>query len=526
MTNFSDYGTYDTTIFVLRQCLAVEDLRVGWYNSLKFCVPKTSEITQFGGFGHDHISECLNEGGMFMIRDRLTRIRDIFEAVLENNPAVIGQPHTIQARVKSHRPSGGIGFIACTDGSTFVPCQVVYNNDTAGDFQATIGTGAVIECEGRIVPTPDARQPFDFVADHIRVLGEVADDYPLQKHRIGFEKLREMPHLRPRTNTFDAVFKIRNTLCMAIHNYLQARDFQYITTPIVTTNDAEGAGEAFTVTTRNDGKYDEDFFGCHASLTVSGQLHVEPFALAFGNVYTFGPTFRAENSNTPYHASEFWMIEPEIAPGDLEDNMVLIEGIVKYCITEVLAKHPDEMAFLNKFVDKKHTLIQDLERAASADFKVFTYDDAVRYLQEADRTFEYPVEWGVDLKTEHERYLCEDLAQGPVFIINYPKDIKAFYMRMNDDGKTVAACDLLVPGVGELIGGSQREERYDALIARMHEMHVPTEPLRWYIDLRRFGTIKHAGFGIGLERMMLYLTRIGNIRDTLPYARTPRNCRF
>lgn len=459
-----------------------------------------------------------------MIRDQLTTVQQLFQAV-QAGEAAANVEHTIQVRVKSHRPSGGIGFVSCTDGSMFQPCQIVYNGETQGEFQNQLSTGAMIECRGTVKPTPGAKQPFDFVARRIEVLGGVAEDYPLQKNRISFEKLREMPHLRPRTNTFEAVFKVRSCLSMAIHNYLQGLGFQYVTPPLITANDAEGAGEAFTVTTRTDGDYDKDFFNRHACLTVSGQLHIEPFALALGNVYSFGPTFRAENSNTPYHASEFWMIEPEMVSADLFDDMKLIEGMIKACIHDVLEKTADEMAFFDKFIDPTHTLLRDLKQVYESQFQVFTYDQAIEYLKAADRDFEYPVSWGMDLKSEHERYLCEVKAKGPVFVINYPKDIKAFYMRLNDDGKTVAACDLLVPGVGELIGGSQREERYDLLVKRMEEMHIPIEPLQWYVDLRKYGSVKHAGFGIGLERMMLYLTRIGNIRDTIPYPRTPRNCK-
>ena len=461
-----------------------------------------------------------------MIKDKLTSVKDIFKAVYSNDNAFLDRDHVIQVRIKSHRPSGGVGFISCTDGSTFTPCQVVYNDKTEMTGSESFATGATIECTGKVIPTPSARQPFDFAADTVTLIGAVTPDYPLQKNRIGFEKLREMPHLRPRTNTFEAMFKVRSVLSTAIHNYFQSCGFQYVTPPLITTNDAEGAGEAFTVTTRADDHYDEDFFGRHACLTVSGQLHLEPFALALGSVYSFGPTFRAENSNTPYHASEFWMIEPEIASADLYDDMQVIEGMIKYCINYVLENASDEMAFFNKFIDKKKTLISDLKKTAASDFKVYTYDEAIEYLLKADKKFEYPVSWGMDLKSEHERYLCEEKAGGPLFVINYPKETKAFYMRLNDDGKTVAACDLLVPGVGELIGGSQREERFDVLLERMKELNVPVEPLQWYVDLRKYGTIKHSGFGVGLERMMLYLTRIGNIRDTIPYARTPRNCRF
>jgi asparaginyl-tRNA synthetase len=348
----------------------------------------------------------------------------------------------------------------------------------------------------------------------------------MQKKRHSLEFMREIPHLRPRTNTFTALFRVRSVLCGAIHEFFQSNGFLYITPPLITGNDAEGAGEVFTVTTRDDGDYEKDFFGKHACLTVSGQLHVEPFALAYDKVYTFGPTFRAENSNTTTHASEFWMVEPEIAFADLEDDMAVMESMVKYCIKAVLERCPSEMKFFNDMFDNEHTLISRLQAVVDSEFKVLPYTEAIDLLLKSGRQFQYPVEWGIDMKSEHERYLCEEVVKGPVFIIDYPKDIKAFYMRMNDDGKTVAACDCLVPGVGELIGGSQREERYDLLVKRMAELGIPQEPLQWYCDLRRFGSVPHSGFGLGLERFILYLTNIGNIRDTIPYARTPKNLMF
>ena len=463
------------------------------------------------------------------MREKNTAIRDLLGIAQKAEKK--GDTLTIRGWIKSNRLSGRVGFMTITDGSCFKPCQVVYDANNISNFEETsrIGTGCTVEVLGTVELTPEMKQPFDFIASEITLLGGCDPDYPLQKNRIGLDKLREMPHLRPKTNTFQAVFKVRSDLSLAIHEFFKERGFLYITTPIITGNDAEGAGEVFTVTTRADNDYEKDFFGKHASLTVSGQLHVEPFALAYGNVYTFGPTFRAENSNTSYHASEFWMIEPEIAGADLNDDMALIEDMVKYCIDYVLNNSTDEMQFLNDFIDPKHTLIEDLKAICDSEFEVYDYTDAVDYLSEAISKgvkFEFPVFWGMDLKSEHERYLCETRAKGPLFIINYPKEIKSFYMRLNDDGKTVAACDLLVPGAGELIGGAQREERYDMLVKRMEEMNIPLEPLSWYADLRRFGTIKHAGFGFGLERMMLFLTRIGNIRDTIPYARTPNNMRF
>jgi asparaginyl-tRNA synthetase len=439
-----------------------------------------------------------------------------------------GRPVLLRGWVRTNRDNGHIGFIELNDGSCFSGCQIVYDMDSnSGLKEATkYLTGCSIEVRGVFKLTPEAKQAFEISAQEITLLGGCDPDFPMQKKRHSLEFMREIPHLRTRTNTFSALFRVRDILCAAIHDYLRANGFLYITTPIITGNDAEGAGEVFTVTTRADGDYDNDFFGKHACMTVSGQLHVEPFALAYGRVYTFGPTFRAENSNTTTHASEFWMIEPEIAFADLKDDMAVMEGLIKYCIKTVLEQASPEMKFFNDLIDKDHTLISRLEAVAESSFKVLTYTEAVDCLKKSGVEFKYPYEWGSDLKTEHERYICEQVAKGPVFITDYPKDIKAFYMRMNDDGKTVAACDMLVPGVGELIGGSQREERYDQLVGRMNELGIPLEPLKWYIDLRRFGTVKHSGFGVGLERFILYLTGIGNIRDTIPYPRTPGNIIF
>ena len=355
--------------------------------------------------------------------------------------------------------------------------------------------------------------------------GACDNDYPLQKKRHSFEFMREMPHLRPRANTFYAVYRLRSVLSMAIHEFFQNQGFVYVHTPIITGNDAEGAGECFTVTTREDTNYEEDFFAKHASLTVSGQLHVEAFAMAFRDVYTFGPTFRAENSNTARHSSEFWMIEPEIAFADLEDDMDLIEDMIKYCIDYVLENAPEEMAFFEKMID--HDCIKRIQAVRNSEFKRMTYSEAIELLKQADVKFEYnKIEWGMDLQSEHERYLCEKVVNGPVFLTDYPKDIKAFYMRMNEDNKTVAACDLLVPGVGELVGGSQREERYELLEKRMDEMGMNKESLQWYMDLRRYGGCKHAGFGLGFDRFLMYLSGISNIRDVEPFPRTPRNLIF
>ena len=461
-----------------------------------------------------------------MIRDRYTLIRELFAS--NEDPALDGSEVTIRGWVRTNRNNGHIGFMAVNDGTCFDNVQVVYDMDKNPSFASAskILTGCAVEARGKFVLTPEAKQPFEIAAEEIVLVGECDSDDPLQKKRHSLEFLREIPHLRPRTNTFNALFRVRSVLCGAIHEYFQKNGFLYITPPLITGNDAEGAGEVFTVTTREDGDYEKDFFGKHACLTVSGQLHVEPFALAYDKVYTFGPTFRAENSNTTTHASEFWMVEPELAFADLEDDMACMEDMVKYCINAVLERCPAEMKFFNDMIDKEHTLIERLRHVADSEFKVMTYTEAVELLEKSGRKFQYPVKWGVDLKTEHERYICEEVVKGPVFLIDYPKDIKAFYMRINDDGKTVAACDCLVPGVGELIGGSQREERYDVLTKRMEEMNIPRENLQWYCDLRRYGSVKHSGFGLGLERFILYLTNIGNIRDAIPYARTPKNLMF
>jgi asparaginyl-tRNA synthetase len=461
-----------------------------------------------------------------MIDNQHTLISNLYKMQSEKDAG--GRCVLLRGWVRTNRDNGHIGFIELNDGSCFSGCQVVYDMDADNSLKeaAKYLTGCSLEVRGTFKLTLEAKQPFEISAQNITLLGSCDGDFPMQKKRHSLEFLREMPHLRTRTNTFSALFRVRSILCAAIHDYLRSNGFLYITTPIITGNDAEGAGEVFTVTTREDGDYDKDFFGKHACLTVSGQLHVEPFALAYGRVYTFGPTFRAENSNTTTHASEFWMIEPEIAFADLKDDMAVMEGLIKYCIKTVLEQAGPEMKFFNDLIDKDHTLISRLETVAESAFKTLTYTEAIDCLKKADVDFKYPYEWGSDLKTEHERYICEKIANGPVFITDYPKDIKAFYMRMNDDGKTVAACDMLVPGVGELIGGSQREERYDHLVRRMNELNIPLEPLKWYIDLRRFGTVKHAGFGVGLERFILYLTGIGNIRDTIPYPRTPGNIIF
>lgn len=438
-----------------------------------------------------------------------------------------GQDITLQGWVRTNRNSKALGFIELNDGSCFGNVQVVYYQESTKNYEAIskITLGSAIEVKGKLVCTPDSKQPFEIQAGAIEVLGLSDHDYPLQKKRHSFEYMREIPHVRPRANTYYAIFRLRSVLSMAIHTFFQDRGFVYVHTPIITGNDAEGAGECFTVTTREDNKYEEDFFGKHAQLTVSGQLHVEPFALTYRNVYTFGPTFRAENSNTTRHASEFWMIEPELAFADLSDNMDYIEEMIKYCINYCLEHAPEEMAFFEKMIDKD--CIKRVKAVAASHFKRMTYTEAIEHLEKAKDQFENKnIYWGMDLQSEHERYICEKVVNGPVFLIDYPKDIKAFYMRVNEDQKTVAACDLLVPYVGELVGGSQREERYDVLVEKLKELNISQEPLQWYLDLRRFGGCKHSGFGLGFDRMLMYLSGIQNIRDVEPYPRTPRNLIF
>lgn len=433
-----------------------------------------------------------------------------------------------QGWVRTNRNNGKVGFIVLHDGTVFKSVQIVYTEGESFLANSKIKTGASIRVHGHIALTPGMQQPFEIQAKTIEVLGDVADDYPLQKKQSSFEFLREQAYLRPRTNTFDAVFRVRSVLAMAIHTFFQENGFVYVHTPEITGNDAEGAGSVFSVCTERNGKPDEtDFYGRKASLTVSGQLHVEAFALAFKDVYTFGPTFRAEKSNTPRHASEFWMIEPEMAFADLEDDMEVIESVIKYCIRYVLDKCPDEMQFFNKWIDKG--LLEKLNNVLANPFKKMEYTEAIKLLQEAVRgghKFENnKIEWGMDLQSEHERYLTEQIVKGPLFLINYPKEIKAFYMRENDDGKTVAACDCLVPGEGEIVGGSQREERYEILKAKMDKLGN-TEGLEWYLNLRKYGGCKHAGFGIGFDRLLMYITGINNIRDTEPYPRTSSNLKY
>lgn len=441
-----------------------------------------------------------------------------------------GQDITMQGWVRTNRKSKNIAFIELNDGSTFGNTQIVYAPDMPGYDEATkITTGSAIEVKGKVHLTPEGKQPLEIQADSIEVLGMADHDYPLQKKRHTFEYLREMPHVRVRANTYYAMFRLRSVLSMAIHTFFQDRGFVYVHTPEITGNDAEGAGECFTVTTLKqigkDETYGKDFFGKHAQLTVSGQLHVEPFALAYRNVYTFGPTFRAENSNTTRHASEFWMIEPEMAFADLSDNMDVIEDMVKYCINYVLEHAPEEMAFFEKVIDKD--CVERIKHVANSEFKRMPYTEAIAELEKAKGRFENnDIFWGMDLQSEHERYICEEVVKGPVFLTDYPKDIKAFYMKENEDGKTVAACDLLVPYVGELVGGSQREDDYNKLTKRMQDLGMEQETLQWYLDLRRFGGAVHSGFGLGFDRMLMYMSGVQNIRDVQPYPRTPRNLVF
>ncbi|MGI6005432.1 MAG: asparagine--tRNA ligase [Christensenellales bacterium] len=447
-----------------------------------------------------------------------------------------GQPVKLDGWVRTSRCSKNIGFIELNDGSFFKNLQVVYSREELDDFDdaARIGVGGAISVTGRIVLTPGAQQPFEVHASAIEVQGACPGDYPLQKKRHSFEFLRSIAHLRPRTNAFSAIFRVRSLAAVAIHQFFHDRGFVYVHTPIITASDCEGAGEMFRVTTLdlNDPPRDEgghidasrDFFGAEASLTVSGQLNAEAFAMAFGKVYTFGPTFRAENSNTPRHAAEFWMIEPEIAFADLQDNMRLAEDMVKYIIGYVVENAPEEMAFFNQFIDKG--LLERLDNVVSSDFGRITYTQAIDILEKSGQDFQFPVFWGCDLQTEHERYLTEQVFKKPIFVTDYPKEIKAFYMRLNDDGKTVRAMDLLVPGVGEIIGGSQREERLDALERRILEAGMQCEDYRWYLDLRRYGTAKHAGYGLGFERIIMYMTGVSNIRDVLPFPRTVGSAQF
>lgn len=442
---------------------------------------------------------------------------------------------TVEAWVKTVRASKNFGFIEINDGSFFKNVQVVFNSDLSNFAEVSkLTISSSIKVVGTVVVTENAKQPFEIHANTVNIFNLSDNQYPLQKKRHSFEYMRTIAHLRPRSNTFNAVFRVRSVLAYAIHQFFQERGFVYVNTPLLTSSDAEGAGEMFNVNSfdlanvpkNEDGSVDfsKDFFGKPAHLTVSGQLNAETYAMAFRNVYTFGPTFRAEDSNTVKHAAEFWMVEPEICFADLKDDMDLAEDMIKFIFSTVLEKCPEEMEFFNNFIDK--TLLDRLHNVINSDFGRISYTDAIKELEKANDEFEYKVSWGVDLQTEHERYLCEKVFKKPVFVTDYPKDIKAFYMKQNPDGKTVAAADLLAPGIGEIIGGSQREENYDKLVTRMKELNMPLDEYGWYLDLRKFGSCNHAGFGLGFERAIMYLTGMQNIRDVIPFPRTPKNCEF
>ena len=460
------------------------------------------------------------------------KISGIFAAPAEFD----GREITVCGWVRTVRDMKNFGFIELNDGSCFKSLQVVFERETLENYDeiARQNVGAALVARGTLKLTPEAKQPFELKAAEITVEGVSAPDYPLQKKRHSVEFLRTIQHLRPRTNLFSAVFRVRSTAAQAVHRFFGERGFVYVHTPIITGSDCEGAGEMFRVTTLDldnlprteDGKVDfsKDFFGKSTNLTVSGQLNCENFAMAFGDVYTFGPTFRAENSNTQRHAAEFWMIEPEMAFADLDDDLECMEAMVKYIIRDVLERCPQEIDFFNSFVDKG--LRERLEHVASSDFGRVTYTEAVDILKKSGKKFDFPVEWGIDLQTEHERFLTEEVYKRPLFVTDYPKEIKAFYMRLNDDGKTVAAADCLVPGIGEIIGGSQREERLDVLQARMAELGLDEKDYWWYLDLRRYGSCRHAGFGLGFERMVMYLTGVSNIRDVELHPRTVGNADF
>ena len=458
-----------------------------------------------------------------------TTVKELYRS----SDAYIGKEIKVGGWVRSIRDSKTFGFIVLHDGSFFETLQIVYSDKLENFAEISkLNVGAAVIVEGTLVATPNAKQPFEIQAASVTVEGTSTPDYPMQKKRHSMEFLRTVPHLRPRTNTFQAVFRVRSLAAYAIHQFFQERGFVYVHAPLITSSDCEGAGEMFQVTTmdlneipKTEGgevDFSKDFFGKATNLTVSGQLDVEAFAQSFRSVYTFGPTFRAENSNTARHAAEFWMIEPEIAFADLNDDMRLAEDMIKYVIRYVLENAPEEMNFFNSFVDKG--LIERLNHVVNSDFGHVTYTEAIEILEKNNDKFDYKVSWGCDLQTEHERYLTEQIYKKPVFVTDYPKEIKAFYMKLNDDGKTVAAMDCLVPGIGEIIGGSQREDDYDKLAARIAELGMKTEDYAHYMDLRKFGSTKHAGFGLGFERCVMYLTGISNIRDVLPYPRTVGNC--
>lgn len=457
------------------------------------------------------------------MEEKLVSLEQLFASCKNHNLDEV----LIQGWVKTNRDNGSVGFVEINDGSTFKNVQVVYNKDNK-DYSVltSLRTGMSVSLVGKVIYTPEAKQPLELHALSVKLEGGIQDDYPLQKKRHSFEFLRDLAHLRPRTNTFNAVFRVRNVLTMAIHEYFQNNGFMYVHTPDITTNDGEGAGNVFDVVT-HDTKDENSFFGRKVNLTVTGQLHVEPFALTFKKVYTFGPVFRAEHSNTTRHASEFWMVEPEMAFTDLNGNMDVIEGCLKHCIKTVQEKCPDEMNFFNTMIDKG--LLDRLNHVLNSDFKRLPYTEAIDMLlkaKEEGHKFENnDIFWGMDLQSEHERYITEQIIKGPVFLINYPKEIKAFYMRENDDGKTVAACDLLVPAVGELVGGSQREERLDILENKMVKLGIK-DGLDWYLDTRRYGGCYHSGFGIGFDRLLMYITGMTNIRDVQPYPRNSNSIKY
>ena len=460
---------------------------------------------------------------------KLITVRELFK----ETDKYLNKEITIGAWIRSNRDSKNFGFLSLSDGSYFEQIQVVYH-DTLDNFSqiAKSNVGAALIITGTLVPTPQAKQAFEIQATKIEVEGESNPDFPLQKKRHSMEYLRTISHLRPRTNTFQAVFRVRSLIAFAIHKFFNEKSFVYVHTPIITGSDTEGAGEMFRVTTLDmdnlkltaDGKVDnsKDFFGKETNLTVSGQLNGETYAMAFRNIYTFGPTFRAENSNTTRHAAEFWMIEPEMAFADLVDDMDMAEEMLKYIIKYVLENAPEEMAFFNQFVDKD--LLNRLENVLNSDFGRVTYTEAIEILSKNNDNFDYKVSWGCDLQTEHERYLTEQVFKKPVFVTDYPKEIKAFYMKLNEDGKTVAAMDCLVPGIGEIIGGSQREDDYDKLLSRIKELDMKEDDYNFYLDLRKYGSNRHAGFGLGFERCVMYLTGMSNIRDVVPFPRTVGNC--
>ncbi len=459
----------------------------------------------------------------------LVTVRELYK----NREAYIGKQISVGGWLRSIRDSKTFGFLVLHDGTYFETLQIVYADKLENFAQISkLNVGSAVIVTGTLVATPNAKQPFEIQADSVEIEGTSTPDYPMQKKRHTMEFLRTVPHLRARTNTFQAVFRVRSLAAYAIHQFFQDRGFVYVHTPLITSSDAEGAGEMFRVTTldmndvpkneQGEVDYTQDFFGKSTNLTVSGQLQGETYAQAFRNIYTFGPTFRAENSNTTRHAAEFWMIEPEISFADLEDDMELAEAMLKYVFRYVMEQAPEEMQFFNKFVDKG--LIERLEHVINSDFGRVTYTEAIEILEKNNDAFDYKVYWGCDLQTEHERYLTEQVFKRPVFVTDYPKEIKAFYMKLNEDGKTVAAMDCLVPGIGEIIGGSQREENYDILVKRMEELGMNMDEYAEYLDLRRYGTSRHAGFGLGFERLVMYVTGISNIRDAIPYPRTVGNC--